>query len=277
MPNNKPRLNNPNPKVIRVNIPQNLNWFQRTWKNHKMIVIITIILLVVIALLIGFILIGGMKGVKKQFKTAEETITNQQDDLRANLEAQLNSIRATGGIPGPQGPAGMMGPTGGSYLAAGTLTNKAIDNLVVDRSVGQGCNVSYLNLKNRMPSQRWVLNNDNTIQNYYSTNNSKGKCLTREGNNLLLEKCSGNANQKFIWSTLTGQLVLKNDINYCIDTTKRDIAEDNCYAANPEGTSSKDGMRDNYTKKSNLKKTPDILVLSECSNNKPSQVWAFSS
>ena len=45
MPNNKPRLNNPNPKVIRINIPQNLNWFQKTWKNHKMIVIITIILL----------------------------------------------------------------------------------------------------------------------------------------------------------------------------------------------------------------------------------------
>lgn len=274
MPNNKPRLNNP--KVIRVNIPQNLNWFQRTWKNHKMIVIITIILLVVIALLIGFILIGGMKGVKKQFKTAEETITNQQDDLRANLEAQLNSIRATGGVPGPQGPAGMMGPPGGSYLAAGTLTNKAIDNLVVDRSVGQGCNVSYLNLKNRMPSQRWVLNNDNTIQNYYSINGSKGKCLTRKGNELLLEKCSGNANQKFIWSTQTGQLVLQNDTNSCIDITKKKIPKDNCYAANPDGTQSTQ-TRNEYTTDSNLQKTPDVMVLSKCDNNKPSQVWAFSS
>lgn len=275
MPKNSNKLIKPN--VPKGNIPQNLNWFQLLWKNHKMIVIITIILLVVIALVIGFLSISFTIGVKKQVKTNEETITNQQDDLRTNLEAQLNSIRATGGVPGPQGPAGMMGPTGGSYLAAGTLTNKAIDNLVVDRSVGQGCNVSYLNLKNRMPSQRWVLNNNNTIQNYYSTNNSNGKCLTRSGDNLLLEKCSDNANQKFIWSTQTGQLVLQNDINYCIDTTKRDIAEDNCYAANPEGTSSKDGMRDNYTKKSNLKKTPDILVLSQCSNNKPSQVWAFSS
>lgn len=275
MPKNSNKLIKPN--VPKGNIPQNLNWFQLFWKKRKMIVIITIILLVVIALVIGFLSISFTQGVKKQVKTNEETITNQQDDLRTNLEAQLNSIRATGGVPGPQGPAGMMGPTGGSYLAAGTLTNKAIDNLVVDRSVGTGCNVSYLNLKNRMPSQRWVLNNDNTIQNYYSINGSKGKCLTRSGDNLLLEKCSGNANQKFIWSTQTGQLVLKNDINYCIDTTKRDIAEDNCYAANPEGTSSKDGTRDKNTKNSNLKKTPDILVLSQCSNNKPSQVWAFSS
>ena len=181
--NNSKKLINSN--VSKGNIPQNLNWFQRTWKNHKMIVIITIILLVVIALVIGFLSISFTKGVKKQVKTNEETITNQQDDLRANLEAQLNSIRATGGVPGPQGPAGMMGPPGGSYLAAGTLTNKAIDNLVVDRSVGQGCNVSYLNLKNRMPSQRWVLNNDNTIQNYYSINGSKGKCM----NGLSIRTC----------------------------------------------------------------------------------------
>ena len=273
MPQNYQKLKNTN--VPKGNIPQNLNWFQRTWKNHKMIVIITIILLVVIALVIGFVLISVMKGVKKQVKTNEETITNQQDDLRANLEGQLNSIRATGGVPGPQGPVGMMGPSGGSYLAAGTLSNKAVNDLVVDRSVG-GCNVSYLNLKNRMPSQRWVLNNNNTIQNYYSTNNSQGKCLTRKGNNLLLEKCSGSANQKFIWSTRTGQLVLQNDTKSCIDTTKIDIPSDNCYAANPDGTGSTQ-TRNDYTKNSNLKKTPDVLVLSQCSNNKPSQVWAFSS
>jgi hypothetical protein len=246
------------------------------WKTYKIRIIIGIIIAVLAALIIGFILIAVMTGVKKQAKTAEETITNQQDDLRTNIEAQLNSIRATGGIPGPQGPAGMMGLPGGSYLAAGSLSNKAVNDLVVDRSVGQGCNVSYLNLKNRMPSQRWVLNNDNTIQNYYSINGSKGKCLTRKNNELLLERCSGNNNQKFIWSTQTGQLVLQNDTNSCVDITKKNIPSDNCYAANPDGTQSTP-TRNDYTTNSNLQKTPDVMVLSRCDNNKPSQVWAFSS
>ena len=230
----------------------------------------------VAAIIILIIIIVVLTNQNKSYiDNINKTLTGQTNDFKTDLSNQMLEIKTRGGIPGPQGPAGATGLTGGSYKAAGSLKNKSNKELALDRSVGTGCNVSYLNIVNNMPSQRWILNNDNSIQNYYSENNTTGKCLTKEGNNLLLRKCTGAPNQKFIWSTQTGQIAMANDISQCIDIENRTIPRDNCYAANPDGTG-QSNIRDQATDKSNLKNSPYVLYLNKCNNSAPTQVWSFS-
>ena len=222
-----------------------------------------------ISIIIVIIMIVIMtKNNKSYINKVNQTITGQQDEQYKFFSNQLNDIRATGGIQGNSGPPGPVGPTGGAYQAAGTLENKKENNLVADRAVGpRVCNIAYMNIKNKTPSQRWIYGSNNTLKNQYNN----GKCLTADGSTLYLSSCNTGNNQQFNWVSDTGQLQQINTTK-CIDITNEKITNTSCFAASPNN------LRDATTRMStSTNSTPARLYLKECTPNKESQVWAFSS
>lgn len=146
--------------------------------------------------------------LKQMVKDHSNKITELQGTMMETVKGQLAN-------QGPEGPRGVQGETGGVYQAVGQLINLHAPDYVVDRYFGNGTSAAaYLAAPSLQTTQRWKLNNDNTLCNHY------GGCLYGDKNldsvyMMPENKAKGSTQGKWSW-TKTGQLQWQANKQKCL-------------------------------------------------------------